>query len=156
MEKFKTPYDQTLVQFYYDYKSTYDEKNEEEEFIDQFDSSGEIAPGFRDMLIYQFDRKDNAQDLIDKFNDSNWSLDEFKENEIPEKWQSLSKKELKMKLLEMSRKRNSYYDGFKLYTEKVNDFLEITIHPSLQKKTFNLAMREILSAQLLEFGYRER
>lgn len=68
----------------------------------------------------------------------------------------LSTRELKFKLLEHSRKRSTYAEGFELYTKKVDEFLSITVQPKLKDKTLNLAMSEMMKKQLIEFGYEEK
>ncbi|WP_373552415.1 hypothetical protein [Haliscomenobacter sp.] len=151
-DEFKTPYDHTLIKFYFDYKSTYSDEKKEEK-IKQFDSKGEVSPAFRDMIIYRYGRMKKAKDIIDKFNESNWEINQFDDSEIPEKWRNLSPKELKFKLLEFSRKRETYAEGFETYTKKVEEFLKITVQPKLNNKTLNLAMSEMMSKQLIEFGY---
>jgi len=156
IDEFKTPYDNTLIQFYDDYKSTYFEEESKEKKIKRFDSEGELSPAFRDMIIYKFGSMKRDKDIIDKFNDSNWEMDEFEESEIPKKWQNLDKRALRFKLLKYARKRNISIEGFEKYTKKVDDFLRITIQPKLKSKTLNLAMGEIMKAQLLEFGYEEK
>lgn len=156
VDEFKTPYDYSLIQFYNDYRSTYlDQSVEQDNFI-PFDAKGEVSPAFRDMIMYKFGRNKHARDLIDKFNDSNWELDEFSDEELPEHWRQLSKLQLKFKLLEYARKRNTYREGFETYRQKVEDFLRITIQPKLKDKTLNLALREMMSGQLIEFGFREK
>lgn len=154
-DEFKTPYDQSLIQFYYDYKSTFIDEDFGEEKLNQFDDKGEISPAFRDMIIYKFGRIKKEKDLIDKFEDSNWELDKFNASEIPSPWQNLDKRKLKFKLLEYSRMRNLYREGFEAFTQKVEDFLRITVQPKLSDKTLNLAMKEMILQQLIEYGYKE-
>lgn len=156
IDEFKTPYDNTLIKFYYDYKSTYFDEGQKQESIKQFDSKGEISPAFRDMIIYKYGRIKKAKDIIDKFNESNWELKEFDDSEIPEKWRSLKPGELKFKLLEFSRKRETYAEGFETYKTKVEEFLKITVEPKLTNRTLNLAVSEMMGKQLVEFGYVER
>lgn len=151
-DEFRTPYDHTLIKFYFDYKSTYfDEKKQER--INQFNAKGVVPPVFRDSIIYKYGRIKKAKDIIDKFNESNWEINQFDNSEIPEMWRNLSPKELKFKLLEFSRKREAYAEGFETYTNKVEEFLKITVQPRLNNKTLNLAMSEMISKQLIEFGY---
>lgn len=152
IDAFKTPYDHTLIKFYFDYKSTFfDEKKEER--INRFDSKGEVSPAIRDMIIYKYGRTKKAKDIIDKFNENNWEINQFDDSEIPEMWRSLSPKELKFKLLEFSRKREAFAEGFETYAEKVEEFLRITVEPKLNNKTLNLAMSEMIAKQLIAFGY---
>jgi hypothetical protein len=152
IDKFKTPYDHTLIKFYYDYKSTYfDEKKEER--INRFDAKGEVSPAIRDMIIYKYGRMKKAKDIIDKFNESNWEINQLDNSEIPEIWRNLSPKDLKFKLLEFSRKRAAFAEGFETYQQKVEEFLRITVQPTLNNKTLNLAMSEMISKQLIAFGY---
>ena len=155
IDEFKTPYDYNLLEFYFDYKSTYlMEEKEKRTWRQKYVSrSGEVSPAYRDMVMYKFLQRKKDPDLVDKFNESNWELDEFDLTEIPDRWKGLEKNRLKFKLLEMSRKRNMYEKGFRLYAEKVEEFLTITIAPQLQEKTLDLAMREMLSQQLASFGY---
>ncbi len=155
IDEFKTPYDHTLIKFYYDYKSTYfDEKKEER--INRFDSKGEVSPAIRDMIIYKYGKTKKAKDIIDKFNESNWEISQFDDAEIPEMWRSLNPKELKFKLLEFSRKREAFAEGFETYQQKVEEFLKITVQPKLNNKTLNLAMSEMISKQLVDFGFVKR
>jgi len=158
IETFKTPYDNTLVKFYYDLESTFldgavDEQKMKEK---QFDYKGEISPAFRDMIIYKFGRRKKEKDVIDQFNDNNWELDSINMEKIPEAWQGLDKKALKFKLLDLSRKRNTYEEGFQSYAQKVAEFLTITVQPTLKDKTLDLAMKEIMSRQLQDFGFKDR
>lgn len=152
IDKFKTPYDNTLIKFYYDYKSTYFEEKKEEK-INRFDAKGEVSPAIRDMIIYKYGRMKKAKDIIDKFNENNWEISQFDDSELPEMWRSLGPKELKVKLLEFSRKREAYAEGFESYQQKVEEFLKITVQPTLNNKTLNLAMSEMIAKQLLEFGF---
>lgn len=152
IDEFQTPYDHTLIKFYYDYKSTFfDEKKEER--INRFNAKAEVPPVFRDSIIYKYGRIKKEKDIIDKFNECNWEINQLDNSEIPEIWRSLSPKELKFKLLEFSRKRAAFAEGFESYQQKVEEFLRITIEPRLNNKTLNLAMSEMISKQLMEFGY---
>lgn len=157
LEEFETPYDYNLLKFYFDYKSTYlIEKKEEQNWREKYVTRrGEVSPAFRDMVMYKFKRRKKDPDLIDRFNDSNWELDEFDPAEIPAQWQGMEKNRLKFKLLEMSRKRDMYEKGVQLYIEKVEEFLTISIAPKLEEKTLDLAMRNMLEQQLAAFGYRK-
>lgn len=158
-DEFKTPYDNNLIDFYYDYKSTYFSDSTINQSLKekQFDIKGEISPAFRDMIIYKFGRRKKVEeDLIDKFKNSNWELESFKKEEIPKGLRHLKIGKLKFKLLELSRKRTIYVEGFEAYAKKVEEFLEITIQPNLKDKTLDLAMKEIIGKQLLNFGFIKR
>ena len=77
IDEFKTPYDHSLMQFYFDYKSTYFEEADKKAELNQFDTKGEVSPVFRDRIIYKFNRRKKEKDIVDEFYDSNWEMKEF-------------------------------------------------------------------------------
>lgn len=155
--QFTTPFDNKLMEFYLNYKSTllYQTLKDPQIFMPINDPNGNISPTYRDMVIYKFNKRQRKPDLIDDFYNSNWELDKIDKTQLPDKWQAMSEQRLKFSLLQFAQKRQTYIEGFNLYASKIQEFLKNKIEPNLEGKTLDAALKEILSEQLTQYGFKK-
>jgi len=154
--QFTTPFDSKLMEFYLNYKSTllYQTIKDPLIFMPVNDPDGNVSPTYRDMVIYKFNKRQQKPDLIDDFYNGDWELDHIDKAQLPKEWQNMSERKLKFSLLQFAQKRQTYIDGFNLYANNIQEFLKTTVEPNLEGKTLDTALKEILSEQLIQYGFK--
>jgi len=154
-EKYKTPYDNRLVNLYQQYIGTFSNEIELQRSINNYrmdEIMENISPTYRDMIIYKFEKNKNEKDLLENIMDRKVKLQDLEKEDLPESWQGLNDQELKRHILKQSQQRTTYQRAIDLYIEKINEFLKIKLGEEKDENTLDEAIQEIIEIQLIEYG----
>lgn len=155
-EAFRSPYDNKIISIYNDYVSTYSEKNYSKVInsLGNYYNSEEVAPAYRDFVIYKFKNSTQNLDFIDSFSNSNYKL-AIPQWQIPVEWKDMPETQIKMKFFRVAQQREVSKKAMELYIEKLEDFLHTTIGEKMKEKTLDTAINKILEEQLIRFGFKK-
>jgi hypothetical protein len=159
LKREETPFDSKIIQMYDQYKATYiffgdnafyNFKRIEEQDLNTLRMGKSF---FRERIIYKLRNEPlKSYDLIDVFESNEDVVDEIPKEDLPEALQNLSKQELQKFLFQQYQKREVLKNAIDLYGQQVENYYH-TIDKNQEEKTFEIAIQEIIEAQLLKKGF---
>lgn len=153
VDTLKTPYDGKFVSTYQKYLKTFPEEMNKDMQIPNFRDPTSIPPSYRDLLIKQYQNKNQKEDIIDQFYLNDWQLTPTITALVPSDWQKLDNQQLKRRLFMMSEKRNVFRQSLDMYVDKIKEFKLITAGPLSKESSLDEAIKSIISEQLIHFGF---
>ncbi len=160
-DQMDTPYDVKIADLYRQYKNTLvpygpdaDQHHTRMNLSDNaIKKMGNIF--YRDRILLLINNTSNFgfTDLIDLFGENGDQLPELKQNFLPSSYQEMSPANLRKKVIEFQYKRRVIKDAIQLYTEKVEDFLQISYGENYNENSLETIILQILKEQSKANGF---
>lgn len=160
-EQMDTPYDPKIAELYRQYKKTLipygPHKDVHKRKIEIQDNTvkkmGNVF--YRDRILFLISRPPNPEypDLIDLFEQKPDTLDLLDFNELPLPYQNMNPEELRKSVIQLQYKRNMLRDAILLYSQKIEDFLKVSLGVAYNESSLETVLLQILKEQSLVQGF---
>lgn len=141
-----TPFDRQIFRLYNNYLLSYGDSSLVK--AGKKLKGDKISSAYRDMLLYRLDQKQQEKDIIDRFEESDWNIDQIAPEHIPQELLQLGDRGMKEYLVRKAQERNNARDGLSVYRNKINGYIEMQAKDVAGGSTLKDAAEEILGIQL--------